>query len=498
MRNWKKIRKILIVSGLSLVCETAPFPVLAAPQESMSSVREEAQILPMKDGSGKYMMKSDGFYCLDVNGAGSATAEIHYFENFEINGTVFNGYYYHDADGKFKACSSYLQYFKDIPVYQAQSAGESETEKQAETWNGYYFINNLGKLSAAPQVRYVDNLSINGITLDGYFYFDQNGQMDTQAQIHQVEMNCYQQSFDGSYYFGGPNGALLQESTVTEDGFITDETGKVVNLNELGIENLKEPLETLLAEYQGTWSVFVKDLKADKEVKINDRKLYSASLIKVFVMARTCEYMDEILQNEAKKLNTSDMKTVQVKVNDLLWNMITVSDNESFNELVKLQTDTLSFKDGAKKMNEYLKEEGYTETSVQHTLHPAASAQETLGGRNMTSVRDCGKLLEKIYKGTCGSKEDSQAMQNLLENQEVTWKIPQGVPEGIQTANKTGETDESQHDIAIIYGEQTDYILCVMSQDCPENTAIENIRKVSEIVYNYLNLKEAAAEGRND
>ena len=28
----------------------------------------QAQIQPMGDGSGKYMMKSDGFYCLDVNG----------------------------------------------------------------------------------------------------------------------------------------------------------------------------------------------------------------------------------------------------------------------------------------------------------------------------------------------------------------------------------------------------------------------------------------------
>ena len=32
-------------------------------------------------------------------------------------------------------------------------------------------------------------------------------------------------NFDGSYYFGGTNGALLQKSTVTDDGFIVDDTG---------------------------------------------------------------------------------------------------------------------------------------------------------------------------------------------------------------------------------------------------------------------------------
>ena len=44
----------------------------------------------------------------------------------------------------------------------------------------------------------------------------------------------------------------------------------------------------------------------------------------------------------------------------------------------------------------------------------------------MTSVKDCGTLLEKIYKGECVSKDASEEMLNLLSNQENTWKIPQG------------------------------------------------------------------------
>lgn len=61
-------------------------------------------------------------------------------------------------------------------------------------------------------------------------------------------------------------------------------------------------------------------------------------------MAKTYEDMEQVKADEAKKLNTADTKTVDVKLNDLLWNMITVSDNESCNELVKLQTDSLDFK----------------------------------------------------------------------------------------------------------------------------------------------------------
>ena len=95
-----------------------------------------------------------------------------------------------------------------------------------------------------------------------------------------------------------------------------------------------------------------------KEILINDTSLYSASLIKAFVMAKTYEDMEQVKADEAKKLNTADTKTVDVKLNDLLWNMITVSDNESCNELVKLQTDSLDFKKGAEDINKYLEKEG--------------------------------------------------------------------------------------------------------------------------------------------
>lgn len=103
----------------------------------------------------------------------------------------------------------------------------------------------------------------------------------------------------------------------------------------------------MISDYTGTWSIYVKDLDKNKEVVINDQPLYSASLIKAFVMAETYENLDQVKKDEGKKLNITDEKTIDVKVNDLLWNMITVSDNESHNELVKLQTDALDFKKGA-------------------------------------------------------------------------------------------------------------------------------------------------------
>ena len=241
---------------------------------------------------------------------------------------------------------------------------------------------------------------------------------------------------------------------------------------------------------EGSWSVYVKDLTNDQEFDLGSQSLYSASLIKAFVMAQTYANMDTVLQSEAAKMkkDVSD-PAVATKVNDLLWNMITVSDNESFNELVRLQTTSGVFKDGAEAVNAFLAENQFADTSVQHTLSPSASKDAGLGGRNTTSVKDCEELLSRIYKGECVSKEASDAMLNLLLNQQVTTKIPSGISASVEIANKTGETDTDQHDIAIVYGEKTTYILCVMSENCKSGDAVSHIQDISGIVYNYLNMQ---------
>ena len=440
---------------------------------SLLSVTEESQILAIEDGSGKYLLKSDGFYCLNEDGTLENTPAVHYFDHFVIDGTVFDGYYYHDESGKFRAGNPYMTYL-NIP---AGSAGET-MEEMAVSFEGYFMVNNLGKLTAAPQIRYMNELKLNNQSFNGYYYFDEYGELVTETGIHELDMTSNGQHFEGMYYFGGENGLLVQEEQTTPEGFSVDETGRLKDGDKLGMETLKPKLTEMLESYQGEWSAYVKNLDSGEEILIN-----------TFVLADSYNEMDSIKANEGKKLKKeADSPEVKVKVDDLIQNMITVSDNESFNELVRLQSEKNDFKEGAEKINEYLKEEGYEDTSVQHTLAPSASPSTGLGGRNTTSVKDCGTLLERIYEGECVSGEASEEMLNILLQQQVDWKIPSGLSSDVKVANKTGETDTSQHDIAIVYGEKTTYILCIMSQDCPESTAIHNIRDLSRVVYYHLNL----------
>ena len=115
---------------------------------SLLSVTEESQILAIEDGSGQYLLKSDGFYCLNEDGTLENTPAVHYFDHFVIDGTVFDGYYYHDESGKFRAGNPYMAYL-NIP---AGAAGEI-MEEMAVSFEGYFMVNNLGKPTAAPQFR---------------------------------------------------------------------------------------------------------------------------------------------------------------------------------------------------------------------------------------------------------------------------------------------------------------------------------------------------------
>lgn len=347
----------------------------------------------------------------------------------------------------------------------------------------------------------------------GYYYVNSKGRVCTTKTFRKLNSTMRGREYKGTYYFGGLNGRLykkegwitvkgekyyldsygmrlenqwksgyylqadgtIAKSKKLPDGTYVDYRGKKISATNYKLDSLKKKLAGMLEGYSGTWSVYVKDLKTGATINLNDKAMYPASTIKAFVMAST---FDQIKQGKLKYNST---------IKSLMWDMITASDNESFNQLVRYHSKSRSFTDGCKTVNSYLKKNGYTKTGCHSTLHPSSSSFTWDGQSNRASASDCGKLLEQIYKGTCVSAKYSKEMTRLLLNQERRWKIPAGVPSGIKVANKTGETDSVQHDMAIVYGKKTDYILCVFSNTGSEYYSVSRIKNISSIVYSYLN-----------
>ena len=171
-------------SGL-LLWKPEVLTVLAESESSgsLSSVTEEAKILPIPNSDGKYMLKSDGFYCLNEDGSGDCVQAIHYFDHFVVDGTVFNGYYYHDETGKFKASKAHLTAISQEALPKAEDG-----TVEAGWTSGIYVVNNLGRLSGTGRVCILKE-EIGQIKLDGGYYVDRNGRVCQEGGIYYIQEN---------------------------------------------------------------------------------------------------------------------------------------------------------------------------------------------------------------------------------------------------------------------------------------------------------------------
>lgn len=271
---------------------------------------------------------------------------------------------------------------------------------------------------------------------------------------------------------------VLYTSKLTPDGIYVDKNGHIdtslgtKNSTE-GLTDLKATLEELLSGYRGTWSIYVKDLENNEYLSINNTQIFSASLIKLYCGAAAYDLMDRGILEENERIHS------------LMVQMLSISDNDAFCLMVAECSGINSQVAGRPIIQDYIDKEGYTDTTLTSMLLPTKYRAPSSPGRNLTTVEDCGLLLEKIYKGKCVNPEVSEQFLNLLLNQSHINKIPAGLPKGTKCANKTGDTNEFQHDAAIVYSPGRDYIIAVMSEN--GGASIVNIRTLSEVVYNYFN-----------
>ena len=243
-------------------------------------------------------------------------------------------------------------------------------------------------------------------------------------------------------------------------------------------KNLKKDLNEMIDTYEGSWSIYVKDLKSGISLTINDQPQDSASLIKLYIAGAVLE---KIQHQELEETETIDL---------LLSDMISLSDNEAANELVRYLSDSHEHQDGMEKVNEFIEEHDFTDTWQYNGLE---DSNLWYGDEvNITSVKDCGRFLEEVYDGDMVSHLASRQLEGYLLDQEITLKIPAGIPSEIKTANKTGEKDNTQNDASIVYTPYRDYIICVMATNLTdEDTAVENIRAVSAKVYGFFQEADA-------
>ena len=271
---------------------------------------------------------------------------------------------------------------------------------------------------------------------------------------------------------------ILQEATLTPS-YTFDSLNQDFSWKEL-----KTELTRRINSYSSKWSVYLKDLTTGNVISINERAQESASLIKLYVMGAV---MQEI-QNGNLEMNDT--------TKHLLDEMITVSDNSATNELVRYLNKDHDHKKGMKKVNAFIKAQGFEYTHEYNGLEDTSLWYDT-DTKNTTSAKDCGRLLERIYRGEFVSHLASRQMEELLLNQQVTYKIPSTIPSESRVANKTGETSDCENDAAIVYTPKGDYILCIMSCEVSsKSSAVDSLQEMSSLIYSYFMNRDTSKVSR--
>ena len=281
---------------------------------------------------------------------------------------------------------------------------------------------------------------------------------------------------NGKKYYFNKNGVLQTSKMISKNKYV-NQKGQLVNKKYIykygksGLKKLKTKITNEIKGYSGTWSVYVKNLDTNEYMVINNTGIRAASLIKLYNMGAIYS------QIQKKKLK----ETSNVKSN--LNSMITVSSNDSYNLLLSQLGNGNTYQ-GINVINSFCKKNGYKDTTCGGTLYPSYCTQY-YSGASLTTVRDCGHILEDIYRGTLVNQASSNKMLKLLKSQTRTSKIPSALPSGVKTANKTGETDTRQHDAAIVFSKKADYIIVIMTEN--DGASIGHIRTISRMTYDYFN-----------
>ena len=237
------------------------------------------------------------------------------------------------------------------------------------------------------------------------------------------------------------------------------------------LEDLSQQIQTTIAPFQASGSevsVYAEQLSTGAYASLDSRPMQAASLIKLYIAGCIYEHLGALQEQE----------TYPGETEELLAAMITISDNDAANTLVN-RLGSGDSQAGMALVNQFCQTHHFTDTHMGRMLLATNDTDD-----NYTSVADCGKFLRAIYQKQLTGAD---SILNLMKQQERTEKIPAGVPADVVTANKTGELYDVENDAAIIFDEETPYIICIMMSGLSDTyNARATITSLSSQIYQYM------------
>jgi len=234
--------------------------------------------------------------------------------------------------------------------------------------------------------------------------------------------------------------------------------------------------------FQGDAGIIIEDLNTGWQFSLNQDKLFpSASIVKIPIMAACFQavYEGRLNLKEKMVLKLSNKTTgsgiiknfasgTKIPVEELIEIMITQSDNTAANMLIERL--------GFEYLNDYFKISGLKHTNLSRKMMDFQDRKH--GVENYTSASDISKLLGKLYHRKFINRQISEKCLAMLLRQKVNDRIPKKLPDDCPVAHKTGLEKNVCHDAGIVFTQQGDFLICVLTK------SRSGTRQVKEFISN--------------
>ncbi|MFH1767907.1 MAG: serine hydrolase [Candidatus Omnitrophota bacterium] len=256
------------------------------------------------------------------------------------------------------------------------------------------------------------------------------------------------------------------------------------------LNKLDDNLPPVLAEFNGRFAFSFKNMnnKFINSQKDEQERFPAASLIKVPILAAALLAVKEksvSLEDEfvlAKKDITPGSGVLRygkfpkkMSFYKILKFMITRSDNTATNKVISILGDDY--------LNAAFKRLNLKDTELNRRIMDFTARGK--GVENYISCRDLSFLFEKIYRKDLVDAAASEIMLSFLKEQKINDRIPKYLPESVTVAHKTGLEKTVVGDGGIVFCDNGDYVICVVTSDFSSyRQAKDFIAKVSLAVYN--------------
>jgi beta-lactamase class A len=187
-----------------------------------------------------------------------------------------------------------------------------------------------------------------------------------------------------------------------------------------------------------------------------------------------------------------EMGTPTLSIRDYAVLMVTLSDNTATNVLI----DRLGMERIATRLNGL----GLNGTKLRRHMMDTAAARR--GDENVSTPDELVRLLQAMYGSTSAQAKTAGHYQmnaaiELLEKPKDN-RLRKGLPEGVASADKSGELEGVRVDAGIVFAKNRPYALCVMTTFLKDEVEGEHaITEISRVAYEYFSrLGAGGALGR--